>query len=304
MLREFLLKILSFRDIDSHYIITILGIQLKIKHKHKAKDIILKESGVTETPREIPVIVSLTSFPARLETTILAIKTLLVQTMKPDKVILWLAEEDFPKREEDLPQRLLELKDYGLTIDWHPNLRSFKKLIPALKKYPEAVIITVDDDIYYAEDTVESLYNSYLKNPDCIHSNRCARIKVKDGKIINIPSVNLYNKHFPKPSYYNRLSGYGGTLYPPHCLSDEVFNKEFFFNKLKTHDDIWFWAAAVLNRTKVKVVKGYSESVYTIEDSQAVALCKVNRISTTDKAYTLLLESYPQILDILGEEQQ
>lgn len=302
MIRELLSNILSIRDIDSHYIFIILGLQIRIKHSHREPEIILKESGVTQEKRAVPVIVSLTSFPGRIHTVSKGIRTLLNQTVKPDMIVLWLTAEQFPEREKNLPADLVELQKYGLTIEWcEENLRSFTKLIPSLKKYPNAVIITVDDDIYYAKDTVETLYKSYLRNPNTIHTHRSARITVRDGKIYNVPSRILYTKTYSEPSFLNRLSGYAGTLYPPGCLSEEIFNKEFFLNHIKTHDDIWFWAAAILKGTKIQTVKGYRESVYTVNDSQDVALCKLNRVTTTEKAYEILLKHYPQILNIIEE---
>lgn len=56
------------------------------------------------------VIISLTSYPARIDTIHLTIMTLLNQTMKPRKVMLWLAKEQFPNGGKDLPQKLLKLK--------------------------------------------------------------------------------------------------------------------------------------------------------------------------------------------------
>lgn len=302
MFREFLLNLFSIRDIDSRYIIIILGIQIRLKHSHIEPETILRESGITNIKRDIPVIVSLTSFPSRIHTAVKSIKTILNQTMKPDKIILWLAEEQFPQKDDNLPSELLELKKYGLEIEWCEDLRSYKKLIPALKKYPDSVIITFDDDIYYARNTIETLYNSYLKNPENIHAHRAARILFQNNTLKDMPSRNLFNKNFSAPSFLNRLTGCAGVLYPPHCLSEEIFNRKFFLTELKTHDDIWFWASAVLNKTKVRVVKGYGESVYTVENSQSSALCKINRVSTTDNAYKYLVKQYPQILDIIKEE--
>ena len=303
MIREFLSNIFSIRDIDSHYILILLGIQIRIKHSHTEPEVILSESGIIQESRKTPVIVSLTSFPDRIHSVHKCIKTLLNQTMKPDKVILWLTEDQFPNKEKDLPEELLELKNYGLTIDWCENIFSYKKLIPALQKYPNAIIVTTDDDIYYAKDTVETLYNSYLKNPKSIHAHRYARLKIKNVRISDIPSRILYTKTFSKPSFLNRLTGCGGVLYPPGSLNKEIFNREFFLNNLKTHDDIWFWASAVMNGTKIQAVKGYKESLYTIEGSQSCALCKINRTCTTNNAYETLLKYYPQILDIIKEKQ-
>ena len=55
------------------------------------------------------VIVSVTSYPARINEVVLAIKTIYRQTMLPDKVILWLGEEKFPNKFDDLPKELLQL---------------------------------------------------------------------------------------------------------------------------------------------------------------------------------------------------
>ena len=59
------------------------------------------------------IIVSLTTFPARIGYVHLAIKSLLHQTKRPNKVILWLGEEFFPEGENNLPESLLELKPLG-----------------------------------------------------------------------------------------------------------------------------------------------------------------------------------------------
>lgn len=34
-----------------------------------------------------------------------------------------------------------------------------------MKKYPEAIVITADDDIIYSEDMLEKLLKTYLKYP-------------------------------------------------------------------------------------------------------------------------------------------
>ena len=84
------------------------------------------KSGVNVTERrECRVIVSLTSFPTRIHIVVYTIETLLSQTFKPDLVVLWLAKEQFPRREDNLPRRLLNLRKYGLIIRWYHDIRSF-----------------------------------------------------------------------------------------------------------------------------------------------------------------------------------
>ena len=294
------------RYFDGHIIINLFGLLIRIKKNCKPRVIDLSESGVASCKREVPVIVSLTSFPERINTVIKTLKTLLIQTMKPDMVLLWLAPEQFPNREDDLPEELLELKKYGLTIDWYKDIRSYKKIIPTLKKYSEAVIITTDDDIYYAPDTVETLYNSYLEHKDEIQAHRCDVLRVEGGKILWAKTRELYlDKNRGKSSFKNRLTGYGAVLYPPGCFYKDVCDEDLIKKLLPTHDDIWLWAMAVLNGVKTRLVKGYSESIDYVENSQEYGLCKINKkgVGTSlEDAYEIILKEYPQILDILEGE--
>ncbi|MBQ6972263.1 MAG: hypothetical protein IJP86_07890 [Synergistaceae bacterium] len=43
-----------------------------------------------------PLMVSLTSFPARINTVHKTIHSLMLQDMKPNRIILWLTDEEFP----------------------------------------------------------------------------------------------------------------------------------------------------------------------------------------------------------------
>ena len=82
--------------------IYIFGIQIRKSLKTKPRNIVLKESGITSTKRTPKIIASLTTFPERINTVEKTIKTILNQTLKPDEVVLWLAESQFPKLEEEL----------------------------------------------------------------------------------------------------------------------------------------------------------------------------------------------------------
>ena len=107
-------------------------------------------SGITENKRDVKIIVSLTSFPERMEDIQYTLYSLLNQEFKPDELILWLSQEEFPNKEKDLPQVVLKFRENGLQIKWCENLYSYKKLIPTLKEYKNCncIIVTADDDIY------------------------------------------------------------------------------------------------------------------------------------------------------------
>ena len=294
---------------DGHIVINLFGLMIRSKcnlFKYNCPEV--KRCGInTEENREHKIIVSLTSFPERINTVIKTIKTLLNQTVKPDMVILWLAPEQFPNGEQDLPKELLALKEYGLTIDWYKDIRSYKKIIPTLKKYPDTIIITTDDDIYYAPDTVESLYESYLKHPNEIQAHRCDWLNLGiNDEITWAKTRELYKDlHRGEASFCQRLTGYGAVLYPPNCLYKDVTDEEKIAKTIPTHDDIWLWAMAVLNGTKTRLVKGYSESINYIEDSQQYGLCKINKKGVgmgLSEAYDIIVREYPQIMEVLKKE--
>ena len=323
---------------DGHIVINFFGLLIRVKHSFKYNCPEVVECGIKHSPSPTrsegeKIIVSLTTFPARINIVVKTIKTLLTQTLKPDAVILWLAPEQFPNGENDLPQELLDLKQYGLTIDWYKDIRSYKKIIPTLKKYPNAVIITTDDDIYYAPDTVESLYKSYLEHKNEVHAHRCDWLKVveEDAKTVPHPSPllegegitevvqtqkkvikwektrELYlDRHRGVASFHNRLTGYGAVLYPPNCFYKDVCDESLIKELIPTHDDIWLWAMATLNGYKTRLVKGYSESINYVENSQQYGLCKINKKGvgmSLDEAYEIMLKKYPQLLEILENEE-
>lgn len=252
--------------------IKILGIKFKYKVGKDYKLANINSSGISAEKRNPKVIVSLTSFPARIEYVHQTVISLLDQKFKPDMIILWLAEEQFPNKK--LPENLLNLCQYGLTIKWCNDIRSFKKLIPTLKEYPDNIIVTVDDDVYYDREMLERLYKSYLKNPEYIHCHRCTYIYYKNGEIKAKIGGKKYYKH---PSFANKLVGVGGVLYPPHSLYQDITREDLFMTLTPTNDDVWFWMMAVLNNRKIYVIKNNIPQPTGIDETlDGPCLTKIN----------------------------
>ena len=131
------------------------------------------------------VIVSLTSYPARIETVHLAIESLIAQSVKPWKIVLWLSKDEFPSGRVSLPPRLTALENDSLfEIEWvEKNYRPYNKLVHALRKYPDCAIITVDDDLLYPSDMVERLLAAHEKYPEFIKAMRVRTMTAKAGKV-------------------------------------------------------------------------------------------------------------------------
>lgn len=220
------------------------------------------------------IIVSLTSFPKRIKYVHLTIKSILRQTLKPNKIILWLTKPEFTKKKKNLPKNLLILIKKGLTIKFlKKNLKSYKKLIPTLKKYPDNLIITVDDDIIYKKDTIEKLYKNYIKYPKDIHAHRITKFKYKSGKFKII--IGGY-KYYKNSSFLNKLTGVGGVLYPPNSFYKDVLREDLFMKLAPTNDDQWFWIQAILNNVRVRVVDKPNLKLHYIKNTQKISLSKTN----------------------------
>lgn len=229
--------------------------------------------GITKNKRSKKIIVSLTSYPGRINLVHKAIESLLVQTEKPDEIILWLSIEQFPNKEKDLPKELKQLRRFGLTIKWCNDIKSHKKYYWAMQEYPNDLIVTVDDDLYYAPDLVERLYSAYRNHPDCVCAARCHMLtfnqegepnpyrkwKKEQSALIGVPSMELVS-----------TSG-AGTLFPPNCMDKEVFNREALETICLNADDIWLKTMQILKGTKTVQAFPNRELRY-VEDSQTTAL--------------------------------
>lgn len=260
---------------------------------------------VPEVVRDVDphgVIVSLTSYPARIGTVHFTVKSLLSQTFQPAAVVLWLAREEFPGGEISLPKELLELKSSGLSIQWCHNTKSYKKLIPALKAYPDNVIITVDDDIIYKPTWLEQLVASYIQYPDSIHCCRAHKISLDGGTFMSYRKWRRNIKD-PNPSYKTFFTGCGGVLYPPASLHADVMNEADFMALCGSGDDIWFWSMAVLNETKIRVIPDTDFSLEFTPDSQEVALWRNNDVGgENDIMLRRMLLRYPDIAELVERD--
>lgn len=224
-----------------------------------------KEPGVTQERYfgdGTPLIVSLTSFPARIRYVHKTIHSLLNQQLKPNRVILWLAECQFPGREASLPRSLRRLIPYGLEIGWTEDLLAYKKLIPALKQYPNAVIITADDDLYYPEDWTKALVESYRKQPNAIHCHLITKTECTEE---GLRFRNVYGQIGDgSASYRYKILGGSGTLYPPGALHPDVTDYAKAQRLAPTNDDVWFWAMAAAQGHKIVWIEGGMRKLFSV----------------------------------------
>lgn len=177
------------------------------------------EYGVLENDkkRKPPVIISLTTYPKRFGDMELCLKSLILQSVKPDNIIVYLGKDsvDIP-----LPYDLEKYKEYGVEFKYDRtyNLKSYKKFYYAVQEFPDAIIITADDDIIYPANWLESLLDSYERYPHAISARRVHLMRMNGNELAPYNSWVDQYRGIREPSHALFATGCGGILYPPACI--------------------------------------------------------------------------------------
>lgn len=253
------------------------------------------------------VIVSLTSFPAAISYASKAIQSILKGSVLPDKIVLYLTFSQFGKN--GIPQELLQMSLDNPCFeirDYAKDIRSYRKLIPALRDFPEALIVTVDDDVKYHRHMLRDLLRWHEQIPDAILAHRAKRIK--PGKPYRKWSKYRWYHFLLKRIYRdfrNIQTGVGGVLYPPHSLKSDMLDVNLFTELAPTTDDIWFWAAGAANNYPVIPVPfGYNKPK-GLGKPRNLSLKTTNFKSKIDRnvaAFNAILERFPLLKQKIENE--
>lgn len=254
-----------------------------------------KVSGVD---KQSEIVVSLTSFPNRIDTVWMTVATLLRQSKKPYKVILWLSEEQFEGK--TLPHRLLKLQEYGLEIRWCDDIKPHKKYFYCMQEYTNKCIVIADDDIFYPENHLQLLWENYKNHSDCIIANKTHHIEYSvDGK------YKKYNEWknciINNPSHLLVPIGCNGVLYPPLLLNEMLFDKEYIINKVLYTDDLWLKVCAVISGVKVYSCIANELVYFDCIKAGKVGLWRTNTsgINRNDSVWNMLMSDYPEVDSVL-----
>ncbi|MDR0993099.1 MAG: hypothetical protein LBN38_00815 [Verrucomicrobiota bacterium] len=274
--------------------------ELKIRPCHYTA---ATEYGLTESPRSPRLVVSLTSHPQRISTIHHTVNSLLRQSLKPDALVLWLAEDQFPGREKDLPEEALRLRQWGLSIRWCRDLRSYKKLVPALRAFPEDILVTADDDVFYPRHWLKSLYEAHLETPRLIRAGLTHRVTLDAQEAVRPFTEWEWHAYHHPPSLLNSFLGCHGVLYPPHSLHEDIFREDLFMEVAPTVDDLWFWAMAVLQETRIWAVQRNRQQILTFPAGRVSALWYANWSGGGNEIQLKrILDYYPRLRELVRAE--
>lgn len=221
------------------------------------------------------LIVSFTSFPARINNVHLVVESILRQTVLPDRIILWLSKDQFPTI-ETLPKTLLELRVRGLEIKIKENdIRSHKKYFYALQELTNSTLVTIDDDILYPSNMIETLLEAHKKYPDSIVARYGNKIRVDSGSII---PYREWEKHYvtDQPDDFAFFGSGGGTLFPKGSFPSFTLRKDIFLSVCPLADDVWLNSMIRINNKKVYLLKTNKDILFPIVNRKNKTLSSQN----------------------------
>lgn len=199
--------------------------------------------------KEETIVVSLTTWHARINNIPVVLESILRQTLKPDAIVLNLAYEEIIP---DSVNSFLEAN--RVIVNRVEDTKVYKKLLPTLELFPESCIINIDDDFIYPEGMIEDFMTVHGNHADKpISGNRneykylnchcgCASLTKKEffGKsldlldsdvIANCPSddlvftylmaregrhyIHTHEEYFVNMQSFNSLSSYSESLPEP-----------------------------------------------------------------------------------------
>ena len=235
----------------------------------------------------VPVIVSLTSYPPRFPTLGLTLKCLLTQSVRPDKVVLWIADADMAQ----LPVEVSALQSAGLQIRTTRDIGSYKKIIPALREFPGACIVTADDDAYYCADWLRELLEGWTGERDMVVCHRAHVIRYdKLGQLLPYREWRFDVEDRGEITGLFPTSG-AGVLYPNGVFSKDVIDEKTFLSICPRADDIWLYWMTSRAGARFKAI-GRHRKLICWAGSQEVALFHENIRGGNDVQLMSLIKKY------------
>lgn len=235
------------------------------------------------------VIISFTSFPARINDVWKVVESLKNQSILPEKIILWLSNEQFPSR-ESIPESLWKEEDGLFEIRMvDGDIRSHKKFYYVMQEYPDKSFVTCDDDIYYHPDMLRCLVEGGKQFPGCIIANTTRKICFDgEGSMMPYKTWEVNQKSFASDNLIQ--IGVGGVLYPPKTLHELTLRKDLFLSLTPMADDIWLNCMARMQGTPV--VRSAMKILPLPIDSDSPSLSSVNKEQNRNDVQLSQLKDY------------
>lgn len=243
------------------------------------------------------IIVSFTTWPAREIFVKDMLLSLSKQTVKPDKIICWLSNEEY---NGIIPDSLKEcLKNNLLTEVQFVNKNTYgHKRYNIFKKYFNSYVILVDDDLYYPSTYIETMLTNAKKYPGCVscYYSRIDKYNNKNRKAY--PKIN-------QPSIYNRYFS-GLSIFPPNTFPLKSFEYiDIRDNYLQKCDDSWIYGWLLYNKTPINGIYNYNKDFHKMELNNSQNMSLFNTVNNKEisnvKQYNINMANILYLLNLNNE---
>lgn len=247
-------------------------------------------AGHAETPVEPAgepgLIVSLTSHAPRFGTLALTLKSLLMQTVRPERVVLWIGHRDMPL----VPAEVHALEAFGLEVRACEDLGPHTKYVHALRAWPTGRIAICDDDTYYRPEWLADLLAG--DRPGEIPCHRIHRIALDEEGYPEPYRLWDHDSEARDASRLNFPTGVGGVLLRLDRFDRRVLDTHAARALCPTTDDLWLYVMARLAGTRFRLAGPY-EPLVVWRTSQDTALWRTNVVEgANDRAMAAVVARF------------
>ena len=258
------------------------------------------ESDVTEDQ----LIVALTTWPPRFGTVSKTLESLVKASEGLNcHIVLVISEEDrflAPLTFDAL--NLMHKHKIELILD-KGNIRSHKKLVPVLEKYPNNDILICDDDKIYDEDFIRNFLEDHEKYPnDVIVGGSFFNLKINDDNTFvcenNDSECVFHNTHEPYEVLHiaKPANGCFGTYYPKHTFTDErFFDRKAMMELSEFSDEDWHYLFNVIEDRTLRMTGHVKKYGYQNNNGDGpTALCQSYGAKYYEDINKVFAEKYPE----------
>lgn len=198
-----------------------------------------------------PVTVAMTTLPSRwdmLRTTLISVRR---QRLRPDRVVVCVPPRSVREARDYLIPSWLAGDGLAEAITVAEDLGPATKLLGVLPAVtdPDAIIVTVDDDVAYHEQILEKLVDHALRCPDAA----IGFAGFDAGRLIAEGEYDAYNETRPRsadPAVVDVLEGWAGVAYRRRFFDGSAFDRRGFPDDVFFVDDVWL--AGCLARRQIR----------------------------------------------------
>ena len=235
----------------------------------------------------------------------------IVEQVKADNLhdrvhlVMVLSEDEvcYAETRSEACELISKMEKLGVEIIYdRGNIRSHKKLIPTLEKYPNNPILVVDDDNAQCKGWLKTFVVDHDQHPDdIIYGQSLSRVELQGDRIVETRVPFAYEQTGNVTVNMKPASGAAGTLYPAHTFTDpRFFDRELFMRLSPTSDETWQWAFAKIVGKTFRQLSGCNIP-FMLSAPPDSALWHINKDKYTD-IHNAIAAEIPEYLEALKKE--